>query len=999
MAENRFRVRKSKVEDILFDTTITPIDQVEGLMQWNETDGTLDLTLQGGTVTQQIGQELLVKCRNDSDAPIENGTPVYISGRQGNRPKIFPARSDVHGTAYVFGVATENIADNSDGYVTTFGYVRQIKTNYSGTGVWGSTWQESDNLYVSKTISGQLTNVEPDPPHHSDVVGQVGVVGSAGVGSIFINIRHHTAIEELSDVNGTPLTTNGQLMVWDNDSGYFDFDYNINDYATTGDLSSYATIDYVTGISGDLQSQIDTLDGATGDYVLKSETGSAATLASGVLLDRANHTGTQTLSTISDAGTIASFNSGDFVDVYNNQTINGEKTFASDIYAQSNAFVGTDLTVSGNGFVSGYFGINTSNPTDPFHLVGAAGAVTMSGNYIRFSRNAGNYIQAPNGLLSFAAGGTSNSYSTNIGNNGNVTIGSAQGNDGYKLSVNGDGRFTTDLEIGNDLTVTGNTYVTGNIGAGISAPSGNLHIVKAGANTYPSPAVTSLIIEDRDTAGNYHGIQLFSDNADAGGIMFGDEQVANEAFFGFDHLSPNYNHFTWEIGGIQRMSLASSGLAIGKPIPEYTLHVTGDGCFGTDLTVSGNSYITGSLDVDTSATIGTNLTVGDKLTVGTTLASNVGYFYLQDNTPYTASAVQLQQDATVRVFNPSTTANTVAGILLGNRLTSTTWCGMLSITPSANNAELAFVIEDSDTITEMVRINEVGLGVNQTNPSYALDIVGDGNFTTSLGVGTDLTVSGNSYITGNLGVGTSSPSAKIHSLSTSEQLRLGYDASNYLSFTVDSAGELDVDSTNGEIRFNSSAFIFEDSANHGTRATLSSNDLYLGFGASDAIVIEQGGPYVAIRGTPSASYDFEVFGTSYTQGDADFDANVNITSALDVGTNCSIGGHLSAATKSFLIDNPTKEGKKLQYGVVESDQHSVFVRGKTDQKIIELPEEWEWLVHEDSVTVQLTPVGKSQQLYIIEQNNKIVHVGGVEGEFNYTIYGERKDVAKLETEV
>ena len=263
----------------------------------------------------------------------------------------------------------------------------------------------------------------------------------------------------------------------------------------------------------------------------------------------------------------------------------------------------------------------------------------------------------------------------------------------------------------------------------------------------------------------------------------------------------------------------------------------------------------------------------------------------------------------------------------------------------------------------------------------------------------DIHAYNNSYITGNLGVGTSSPSAKIHSLSTSEQLRLGYDASNYLSFTVDSSGELDVDSTNGEIRFNSSAFIFEDSTNHGTRATLSSDDLYLGFGSSDAIVIEQGGPYVAIRGTPSASYDFEVFGTSYTQGDADFDANVNITSALDVGTNCSIGGHLSAATKSFLIDNPTKEGKKLQYGVVESDQHSVFVRGKTDQKIIELPEEWEWLVHEDSVTVQLTSVGKSQQLYIIEQNNKIVHVGGVEGEFNYTIYGERKDVAKLETEV
>jgi hypothetical protein len=139
-----------------------------------------------------------------------------------------------------------------------------------------STWQESDNLYVSKTVSGQLTNVEPDPPHHSDIVGQVGVVGGAGIGSIFINIRHHTTIEKLSDVNGTPLTTNGQLMVWNNSSGYFDFDYNINDFALTGDLSSYATIDYVTGISGDLQTTIDGLDasnhvpynGATGDVDL-----------------------------------------------------------------------------------------------------------------------------------------------------------------------------------------------------------------------------------------------------------------------------------------------------------------------------------------------------------------------------------------------------------------------------------------------------------------------------------------------------------------------------------------------------------------------------------------------------------------------------------------------------------------------------------------------------------------------------------------------------------
>lgn len=45
---------------------------------------------------------------------------------------------------------------------------------------------------------------------------------------------------------------------------------------------------------------------------------------------------------------------------------------------------------------------------------------------------------------------------------------------------------------------------------------------------------------------------------------------------------------------------------------------------------------------------------------------------------------------------------------------------------------------------------------------------------------------------GNVGVGTASPGAKLHSLSTTEQLRLGYDASNYNSFTVGSAGSLTI---------------------------------------------------------------------------------------------------------------------------------------------------------------------------------------------------------------
>lgn len=54
---------------------------------------------------------------------------------------------------------------------------------------------------------------------------------------------------------------------------------------------------------------------------------------------------------------------------------------------------------------------------------------------------------------------------------------------------------------------------------------------------------------------------------------------------------------------------------------------------------------------------------------------------------------------------------------------------------------------------------------------------------------------------GNVGIGTTSPSARVHAISTTEQLRLGYDASNYLSTTVSSAGlaTLETTGTNASI--------------------------------------------------------------------------------------------------------------------------------------------------------------------------------------------------------
>lgn len=58
--------------------------------------------------------------------------------------------------------------------------------------------------------------------------------------------------------------------------------------------------------------------------------------------------------------------------------------------------------------------------------------------------------------------------------------------------------------------------------------------------------------------------------------------------------------------------------------------------------------------------------------------------------------------------------------------------------------------------------------------------------------GNTATDSGMAMSSNSLGVGTSSPSAKVHTLATTEQLRVGYDATNYASFTVTSAGSLQI---------------------------------------------------------------------------------------------------------------------------------------------------------------------------------------------------------------
>lgn len=125
------------------------------------------------------------------------------------------------------------------------------------------------------------------------------------------------------------------------------------------------------------------------------------------------------------------------------------------------------------------------------------------------------------------------------------------------------------------------------------------------------------------------------------------------------------------------------------------------------------------------------------------------------------------------------------------------------------------------------------------------------------------------------------------------------------------------------------------------------------------------------------------------------------TQGIELNLDTIVDGSLSATTKSFDIEHPTKEGMRLHHGSLEGPEHGVYHRGVGASSVVELPDYWTGLVDEDSITVQLTPKGSFQQLFVRKVEGNKVHVDAVDGgelSFYYNIYGTRKDVGKMEVE-
>ena len=71
--------------------------------------------------------------------------------------------------------------------------------------------------------------VAPNAPTPAIPIAVV-ISAHATNGTLLVRPSIPCSMTGLSDVNGTALTADGQIPVWDNTAGYFDFTANINSY-------------------------------------------------------------------------------------------------------------------------------------------------------------------------------------------------------------------------------------------------------------------------------------------------------------------------------------------------------------------------------------------------------------------------------------------------------------------------------------------------------------------------------------------------------------------------------------------------------------------------------------------------------------------------------------------------------------------------------------------------------------------------------------------------
>jgi len=202
---------------------------------------------------------------------------------------------------------------------------------------------------------------------------------------------------------------------------------------------------------------------------------------------------------------------------------------------------------------------------------------------------------------------------------------------------------------------SGNSWVTGTLGVGTSAPEASMHVLKGTAGTVSADSNSVAVLENSGRA----YLSILTPAADERGILFGDPTSSADGGIIYNTGSTP-DGFQFRTSGNQsRMALSSAGnLGIGTNSPSQRLDVRSTG--GTDFTVNPGSLFgavtpgTVTLDTNGVGTIG----VWDNFSVSNNLA-------VSGSSTFTGSATFNAAGAPFSVASSTTVTNLSADLLDG----------------------------------------------------------------------------------------------------------------------------------------------------------------------------------------------------------------------------------------------------------------------------------------------------------------------------------------------
>ena len=192
------------IDYLQFNNNIATPSHSHGLVNWNQDDKTLELHTEVSGTKIQLGQEQVVRGKNNTAETLTNGTVIYINGTDNGTPTFALADADNITGLQVIGMVTNSIAVGAEGYATTRGLVRDLDT--SGVAAAGLP------VFLSST-AGEFTNTPPSSPAILSFIG-VCQVKDASIGVIYVDLR---AIENFGTENNVGITgaADGDLMQYD----------------------------------------------------------------------------------------------------------------------------------------------------------------------------------------------------------------------------------------------------------------------------------------------------------------------------------------------------------------------------------------------------------------------------------------------------------------------------------------------------------------------------------------------------------------------------------------------------------------------------------------------------------------------------------------------------------------------------------------------------------------------------------------------------------------